>query len=369
MPKKITIFFLIALLCLVPATQAQESIFSNPPDSFTLGDLSGQDNWTITKPDPNAPDSIQISTAEPATTEKFIEIINDNSIFANQSRTPLNSGVFEFKVRHNKSGLFYLYAQTSDNGGQLLFSIQFTEAKGILLEKAEKQITLLPDYNSDQWYWFTIDFDNTRGDNGTFTLQIDGQNLGEYEYVESESELFDLAQITIGSESAGKRSISGFVDTFSSLPPVATSTASDALLQLSISLSSTSISSNLENGLIVTATLDGIAGVATSSILVIEAATSTDSEIVSGTSTEADEDSSVGDFIMDIVEGVIEIFTPEENPPEETIIVEPLEVETEDLPPSPPEETPTDEPVPENEVESSISTEEATNNEITTATF
>ncbi len=378
MKKNFTLIFLIALFGVFSATQAQE-LFSEPIDSLPLGDLAEQANWSVTKHMTEAYGTMRISASDLAPDEKFIEIVNDNSMLASQTRPPLNAGIFEFKAKHNKSGLFYLYAQTSDNGGQLLFSIQFTEAKGILLEKADKQITLLPDYNSDQWYWFTIDFDNARGDNGTFTLQIDGQNLGEYEYVESESELFDLAQITIGSESAGKTAISGFADTFSVPVPAATSTVSDALLLLSISLSSTSISSNLENGLIVTATLDGIAGVATSSIT--DTATSAEAAIEISSSTTEAEGSTVGSFIMDIIDSVIEIFSPEDETATSTepTLPEPTEatstpVETIPIPVEPVievpvEDTPLAEPAPENEIQSSVSTEDVTNNETITTEF
>ncbi len=394
MKKILTGFFVLILFCVVTITQAQEvRTFSNNLGSLPLGDLSGQDNWVITKHNTDSSDTVQISTSDLIPEEKFIEIVNDNSLLASWNGPPLNNGVFEFQARHNKEGLFYLYAQTSDNGGQLLFSIQFTEANGILLEESDSQIALLPDYNKDQWYYFIIDFDNTKGSRGTFTVQIDNQSYGEYEYVQSESSSFDFAQITIGSESTGKTSISAFVDSFSTALSNASSTTSNDLLQLSISLSSTSISSNLENGLIVTASLDGIASVATSSIFATDTVTSTETGLDVSTSTESEGSSGIGSFLMNIVESVIDIFRPEADPVEtkpastppvasEATSTEPTPTEPAPTEPEPTEpaqteptaelptvETTVDEPAPENELPSSITTDDATNNEINTTTF
>lgn len=159
------------------------------------------------------------------------------------------------------------------------------------------------------------------------------------------------------------------------------STTSEALLLLSIRLSSTSISSNLDNGLIVTATLDGIASIATSSVSATDTTTSTETEI--STTTENDEDSTVGSFIMNIVDSIIDIFTPEET----TVTEEPTQSETERSEPAqsettptesipsepspklPTVETPTSESVKENEVQSSISAEDIINDEIITTEF
>lgn len=163
------------------------------------------------------------------------------------------------------------------------------------------------------------------------------------------------------------------------------STTSEALLLLSIRLSSTSISSNLDNGLIVTATLDGIASIATSSVSATDTTTSTEASI--STSTETNEDSTIGSFIMNIVDNIIEIFTPEETTVTEPVTEEPTQSETEQSEPAqsettltesiqsepspelPTVETPTSESTQENEVQSSISAEEITNNEIITTEF
>ena len=385
-----TTFLFIALLCIVPYTQAQEQMLSNSFDSLPIGDLNGQDNWVLTKHDPNKYGTVQITTSDPVQGEKFIEIRNDNSLLVTHTNSPQNTGIFEFKARHNKSGLFYVYAQTSDNGGQLLFSIQFTEASGILLEEAEKQITLLPEYTEDQWYFFSIDFDNTRGERGIFAIQIDGIDYGEYEYVKSESSTFDFTQITIGSESTGPTAVSAFADYYpTALDTASTTPVSDALLLLSITLSSTSISSDLDNGLIVTASFDDMPGVA------IASSTATSSETVEvSTSTESDGGSSVGEFIMDIVESVIEIFTPDEEIPliepesqpepasieaTSTIptIIEPItpdvaspESVSGDIIPEPPAvENVVDEPIPEDEVQSPVPIDDVPNNETITAEF
>jgi hypothetical protein len=341
--KKPLVLIFISWLCLfsIPTIQA-EGLFS--PDSFTsysLGDLHGQSNWQLTKYEEASLGDVDIVTSD---TDTFAEITNNKSLLISKSDTPRDAGILEFNMRHNRVGLFYVYAQTSDNGGQLLFSIQFTPTGGILLEQSDKQIVLLSDYTADQWYRFTIDFDRSRGQNGTFILAIDDTTYGEYAYVHSESATFDLAQITFGSESTGQTAISGFTNAFSSTAASDTSTVSDALLELSISLSSTSISSNLDNGLIVTASLDGVASIATSSVFNISTTTASTSE--------PEKDSTVGSFILDIIESVIDVFIPEEEIPAEPLPPqEPQE-------PAPIEEPPT-ETLPENAVSSSTPTEEA----------
>ncbi len=389
MQRIVTIILSFTLLCVVPVTQAYTLSSSTASVSGTEPTPIDLTDWSVTDPDANTEDSVRVTTVDLLPDEEFIEVITDSSITASYSNTPLTTGTLEFKAKHNKSGLFYIYAQTSDNGGQLLFSVQFTESNGILLEESDRQITLLSDYTENEWYIFTIDFDNTRGTRGMFRVSLNGEYSGEYEYVKSESSTFDLAQITIGAESTGETSVSGFTDSFSTM--LATpSSASDALLLLSISLSSTSISSNLENGLIVTATLDGIASVATSSVLEIGTSTETVPSSTVGSSTEPSEDTTLGSFIMDIVESVIEIFIPEESQPTElpTETLPPEATSTESLPieetvenqettePAPAEPTPevltpeasTEETPPISEVQS-LTTDETEPNEITTTTF
>lgn len=378
MPRVLTVILSIALLSLVSTTKAETELSSAPtaaPVELTSADTS---DWSVTNPDATKDDVLRVATADVLPDAEYLEVTTDSSVFASYTNTPLTSGTLEFKAKHNQAGLFYIYAQTSDNGNQLLFSIQFTESDGILLEESDQQITLLPDYIKDEWYTFSIDFDNTRGTRGTFKVTIDGTYIGEYEYVKSESSIFDLAQITIGSESTGETSVSGFADSFSTMLNKTPSTVSDALLLLSISLSSTSISSNLDNGLIVTASLDGIASVATSSAYATATATS---EVSLSSSTEEDTGSGLGTFISGIIESVIDLFTPgdtsptEAAPEEETEVTattspeelnEPLPTEPESVPA---EVTPEPEPEPEQSaVESSLSADE-TSHDITTTTF
>lgn len=121
-----------------------------------------------------------------------------------------------------------------------------------------------------------------------------------------------------------------------------TSSASDALKKLSIDLSATSITSSLEDDQMVTATLDGISAPTTST----------------GT-LETGESPSVGKFLLNIVESVIEIFIPDEptEPMLEETTLEPLaEPVTEDNQPS------------ESAIQSSIVVEE-TSNDTTTSEF
>jgi hypothetical protein len=374
MKKLCALFFLFQLSLGTTLAQAEEIMSATDFNLYTPGDLNGQDNWVLTKHDSAALGVVNVNISDTASTDKFAEITNESSLLITRTSTAKNAGVLEFKMRHNKDGLFYLYAQTSDNGGQLLFSIQFTPTSGILLEEADKQITLLPDYNPDQWYLFNIDFDNTRGAKGTFKVTIDDAVFGEYAYVNSESTLFDLAQITFGSESSGGTSVSAFADTVLPTFPQATSTASADLLQLSISLSSTSISSNLDNGLIVTASLDGIASVATSSI-------NFDPSTTTATVTPEKALPETESFIQVIIDSVIELFTPETEPvPTESITPEiiplpPVPTETDlilpepvPIPELPPEEISADESLPENAVQSVLSNDETTN-EINTVEF
>lgn len=212
----------------VPETQsatspANEWTFTDSFESRNLGDLNGQGGWAVTNYNEDDNNTVNVSTANPAAGTKSVEITNTDSIIVTRDITPINAGVFQFRMRHNKSGLFYFYALTSDVGGQLLFSIQFTESNGILLEETNKQITLLPDYNADQWYLFTIDFDNKRGEKGAFQIKIDDGNYSEYEYVNSESALFDFAQMVFGSESNGT-AISAFGEITSVTPIISTLT-------------------------------------------------------------------------------------------------------------------------------------------------
>lgn len=207
----VTVFSLVLVFSTVNSVSANEWTFTDSFESRNLGDLNGQGGWAVTNYYGNSNNTVNVSTTDPDLGTKHVEIINNDSLIATRNITPINAGIFQFRMRHNKSGLFYFYALTSDEGGQLLFSIQFTESKGILLEEADKQITLLPDYNADQWYLFTIDFDNNRGAKGTFKIKIDDGSYSEYEYVHSESATFDFAQMVFGSDSNGT-AISAFGD-------------------------------------------------------------------------------------------------------------------------------------------------------------
>ena len=138
-----------------------------------------------------------------------------------------------------------------------------------------------------------------------------------------------------------------------------TPNVSDALLQLSISLSSTSISSNLENGLIVTASLDNIVSIATTSM-----ATQTN-EV-----SETKENPPPSSFIQNIIESIIEIFTDPIPTPAEPVTPQAESSPTfEAAPEVPPHDiTATSSPV-ENEIQSPVVQDEVITNDITTTTF
>ncbi len=208
----------VAMVCLLVFTffivypaSADEWTFA---DNFKLrepGSLNGQGGWNVINYYGNSDNTVDVSSINSDGGSKYVEISNDDSLVVSHSIAPVNAGAFQFRMKHNKSGLFYFYALTSDELGQLLFSIQFTESNGILLEEGKKQITLLKEYNAGQWYLFTIDFDSKRGERGTFKVKIDNNDYGEYEYVNSESTIFDFAQMVFGSDSNGK-AISAFGD-------------------------------------------------------------------------------------------------------------------------------------------------------------
>ena len=200
--------------------------------------VDGQGDWTVTNYG-NSNDAVSIVQVGDGA-DKGVEIDSESPMIVANDLTPAETGVFQFKMRHNKSGVFYFNALTSDEGGQLLFSIQFTEAKGVLLEEANKQIVLLSDYQANEWYLFDIDFDNKRGEHGTLKIKINGESYGEYEYVDSQSTVFDLASIVFGSDGKGD-ALSAFSDIVQ--PPA----------EVPISLTSA-----LEEGQTVTVSIDGV---------------------------------------------------------------------------------------------------------------
>lgn len=212
--KKYTRFIVIAVFSLVLIfftanfALANDWTFTDNFGSYNSGDLNEQGGWAVTNYYGKPNDTVRVSKTDSNVGTKYVEIANNNSMIVAHDITPINAGVFQLQMRHNKSGLFYFYALASDG---LLFSIQFTESKGILLEEGSKQITLLPDYNANRWYLFTIDFDKNKGERGTFKIKIDDGSYGEYEYVHSESATFDFAQMVFGSESDGT-AISAFDD-------------------------------------------------------------------------------------------------------------------------------------------------------------
>lgn len=221
------VFSLVLIFSVVNHASANDWTFIDNFESHNPGDLNGQDGWAVTNRYGNSNNSVNISTANPAEGTKDVEINNNDSLIVTRNITPIKTGIFQFRMRHNKSGLFYFNALTSDMGGQLLFSIQFTQSKGILLEEATEQITLLPDYNINQWYLFTIDFNNEKG---TFKIKTDDGDYGEYKYVNSESTLFDFAQMVFGSESG--TAISAFGDIKPALPSSITVTKKEILPEI-----------------------------------------------------------------------------------------------------------------------------------------
>ena len=355
MRKKIYLFLLIVLLSTVNTSRAENFVFSDTFNVYSLGDIGGQGDWTVTKYYPDKIGSVEVTSESSDSDEKYVKVVNNDSILATRISTPTNVGILQFKMRHNKSGLFYLFAQTSDGGGQLLFSIQFTPSGEILLEEMGKQTALLSEYKENQWYYFTIDFDNTRKEHGAFTIQIDGRDYGEHAYVDSESTIFDLAQITLGSESGGVTAISGFGNgtSISQATTTATTTVSKGLLQLSIALATSSITANLDDGYIVTGTFDGIAS----------SPQNGSSSATTSTETEESTPKSIGDFIVDFASNVIDIFTPANNP-------EPvLETPTSNIPEVIQIESPTaDNKEIKNELQSSLPID-TTHDEVVTTTF
>ena|SRR3989344_887592 len=200
-PFVVAIFSFALIFSTVNYVSANDWTFAEAFESYNQGSLNGQGGWAVTNYYGNLYNAVNVSPADVGQGKNHIEVTNQDSMIVTRDITPINAGIFQFRMRHNKSGIFYFYALTSDQGGQLLFSIQFTESNGVLLEEGSKQITLLSDYNADQWYLFTIDFDNSRGESGTLKIKIDDGSYSEYAYVQSESTVFDFAQMVFGSNS------------------------------------------------------------------------------------------------------------------------------------------------------------------------
>ncbi len=139
---------------------------------------------------------------------------------------------------------------------------------------------------------------------------------------------------------------------------------SEALRLLSINLSSTSISSDLDNGLIVTASLDGIPSVVL--------ATSSTSSVAVATTSHEESSSPIKDFFADVLETVVGLFVEPETPP--TPPTPPVEVPepptTEETPvPIPPTDIPNEVDTTVDAVQSFISNDVTTPDDVTTASF
>lgn len=327
-------FFLVLVFFATNAVSVNAETFTDSFQSYNFGDLNNQDGWEVTNHDGNSDNMVTVSKTDTGEGTKYVEITNNDSIIVSRNITPVDAGIFQVQMRHNKLGLFYLYALTSDAGGQLLFSIQFTESNGILLEEGDKQITLLPDYTADQWYLFTIDFDNTKEEHGTFKIKIDDGSYSEYEYVNSVSDAFDFAQMVFGSESSNGTAMSAFGDitpTSGIVELVAPEAAEE-------NATTTSITSDLIDGQTVTAPIDGVvvSGTTTTSItsdlideqtvtapidgvVVTESPQTTDAGIVSSQTAAVAEATGAGGGILDaVVETLLDIIgvddTTEETP-------------------------------------------------------
>lgn len=301
MKKLSIIFFLILILFATNIALANEHEFIDSFESYKPGNLNEQGGWEVTNYHGDSRTTAHVAATNPDEKTNIVEIASRDSITVTRELTPADTGVFQFRMRHNKSGLFYFNALTSDAGGQLLFSIQFTESNGILLEKANEQIALLPDYNADQWYLFTIDFDNNRGERGTFKIKIDDGNYSEYEYVDSESVIFDFAQIVFGSESNEGTAISAFGGA-----PQAPAVVAEEIIDENTA--TTSISADLNNGETVTASIDGVVVEETSPIAETETS-------LSQTAAVVEADSGILDTVVETFLDIIGVNDPVETTP------------------------------------------------------
>jgi hypothetical protein len=277
-------------------------------ESYNIGDIREGGEWSVTNYYGNVDNHANIST-DLKESIKYAELASEDAIVTARHIASADKGVLEFKMRHNKSGLFYFNALTSDAGGQLLFSIQFTESKGILLEQSDTQIALLPDYISNQWYSFTIDFDNTRGERGTLKIKIDDGKQEEYPYVSSESVIFDLSQIVFASENNGGRAVSAFV--FDGAPEEPTVATEEIPTENS---TTTSITADLNNAEISTLNIDGTA--------VSENSSATDTNALSQTASASEADSGLLDTVVDTLLDVVGADPPAEEQPAPTPVSE-----------------------------------------------
>lgn len=178
----------------------------------------------------------------------------------------------------------------------------------------------------------------------------------EYVAVEynNEAQQFSCSGLTLDACIADTHFIAQFafslIDSGSELPmniKTSTSTATAALTQLSIALATSSITANLDEPVIVTGTFD----VATGAPPV-------------ATTTETDTTTSFSEFISEIVESVIEVFTPEEVTEESAV-----EVTTPKASRVPDEPQIEDIAVEIIELQSPLSTDDETSNEIITSEF
>ena len=90
--------------------------FTDSFQSYNFGDLNNQDGWEVTNHDGNSDNMVTVSKTDTGEGTKYVEITNNDSIIVSRNITPVDAGIFQVQMRHNKLGLFYLYAHVRCGG-------------------------------------------------------------------------------------------------------------------------------------------------------------------------------------------------------------------------------------------------------------
>lgn len=339
----------IAQDAVVPLTTTD---IQNDIDTYATGKLNGQDGWSNGWNSPQVEENIAFEGQN---------ALQNQSGFGTASYKALDqdffqAGVVSIRLRIDNNSfsdnqdIFGLYKGISEEFVALFrFGNNFDNRQNMLLlsiaESAEVQE--IGTITQGTWHKISLGWRNT---DSNIRLKIDDTQWTPWFHSQTTWSQNGPLGIKVALPDARTygdfyvdeiQTFVGYEEPIEEPLVLATSTATDALRQLSISLSTTSITANLDDGLIVVASLDGNPQAPTSS-------SSTETE------AEADTGTSVGQFLLDIAKTVVDIFTggtDTTSPPTEAPLLEPQDSV----------------PV-ENTVPSSVQAD-TENNDVTTTTF
>lgn len=310
----------------VIAQNATSSPMSTDVDTYNPGRLNGQDGWSSAWNSPTVQDAI---TFDGQTALQNKTDVGTASYKAFEDEL-FEAGVMSTKIRidnntfSDNQDIFGLYKGIGEEFVALFrFGNNFdNRTNTLLLSIAESaDVREIGSFSQGQWHkisvgWRRSDFSlrvkiddgtwsewfssqTSWGSNGPLGMKVSLPNAATYGTFYQD----DIASFAGYEEPAGN-----------ALVVATSSTATDALRLLSINLSTTSLTANLDDGKIVTATFDGIVEVPTTSSATDTSATTTPI----ATTTEATGSGSLGSLIAGIVEYVVEIFTDSETEPAST---------------------------------------------------